>query len=69
MSYKIISQFIKDISFEIPDVQTFTLLEKEIKKPFFQVRKEFDYALIVGDEVVAKKSLNAALIGRGFIKS
>ncbi len=33
-------------------------LEKEIKKPFFQVRKEFDYALIVGDEVVAKKSLN-----------
>ena len=32
MSYKIISQFIKDISFEIPDVQTFTLLEKEIKK-------------------------------------
>ena len=32
MSYKIISQFIKDISFEIPDTQTFTLLEKEIKK-------------------------------------
>ena len=32
MSYKIISQFIKDISFEIPDVQTFTLLDKEIKK-------------------------------------
>ena len=32
MSYKIISQFIKDISFEIPDAQTFTLLEKEIKK-------------------------------------
>ena len=32
MSYKIISKFIKDISFEIPDTQTFTLLEKEIKK-------------------------------------
>ena len=30
MSYKIISKFIKDISFEIPDVQTFVMLEKEI---------------------------------------
>ena len=32
MSYKILSKFIKDISFEIPDVQTFMMLEKEIKK-------------------------------------
>ena len=32
MGYKILSKFIKDISFEIPDAQTFTLLEKEIKK-------------------------------------
>ena len=32
MSYKIISKFIKDISFEIPDIQTFMMLEKEIKK-------------------------------------
>ena len=32
MSYKILSKFIKDISFEIPDVQTFVMLEKEIKK-------------------------------------
>ena len=32
MSYKIISKFIKDISFEIPDVQTFVMLEKEISK-------------------------------------
>ena len=32
MSYKIISKFIKDISFEIPDVQTFIMLEKEISK-------------------------------------
>ena len=32
MSYKIISKFIKDISFEIPDVQTFVMLEKEIAK-------------------------------------
>ena len=30
MSYKIISKFIKDISFEIPNVQAFVLLEKEI---------------------------------------
>ena len=32
MSYKILSKFIKDISFEIPDVQTFVMLEKEISK-------------------------------------
>ena len=32
MSYKILSKFIKDISFEIPDIQTFMMLEKEIKK-------------------------------------
>ena len=30
MSYKIISKFIKDISFEIPNIQTFVSLEKEI---------------------------------------
>ena len=30
MNYKIISKFIKDISFEIPNVQTFVMLEKEI---------------------------------------
>ena len=30
MSYKIISKFIKDISFEIPNAQAFVLLEKEI---------------------------------------
>ena len=32
MSYKIISKFIKDISFEIPDVRTFVMLEKEVEK-------------------------------------
>ena len=32
MSYKIISKFIKDISFEIPDVETFVTIEKEITK-------------------------------------
>ncbi len=32
MSYKIISKFIKDISFEIPNAKAFVLLEKEIKK-------------------------------------
>tara|TARA_B100000470_G_C19626544_1_gene317853 strand:+ start:112 stop:531 length:420 start_codon:yes stop_codon:yes gene_type:complete len=32
MNYKIISKFIKDISFEIPNAQTFLMLEKEISK-------------------------------------
>jgi len=32
MNYKIISKFIKDISFEIPDVESFVMLEKEISK-------------------------------------
>jgi len=32
MSYKIISKFIKDISFEIPDARTFVMLEKEVEK-------------------------------------
>ena len=32
MSYKILSKFIKDISFEIPNAETFVMLEKEIQK-------------------------------------
>ena len=32
MNYKILAKFIKDISFEIPDAQTFVMLEKEISK-------------------------------------
>ena len=32
MSYKIISKFIKDISFEIPSAQAFVMLEKELPK-------------------------------------
>ena len=32
MSYKIVSSFIKDISFEIPTVQAFIMLEKEISR-------------------------------------
>ena len=32
MSYKILTKFIKDISFEIPTAQAFTMLEKEISK-------------------------------------
>ena len=32
MNYTIISKFIKDISFEIPNAETFTMLEKEISK-------------------------------------
>jgi len=30
MNYKIISKYIKDISFEIPNTQTFVMIEKEI---------------------------------------
>ena len=30
MTYKILSKFIKDISFEIPNTQTFVMIEKEI---------------------------------------
>ena len=32
MNYRIVSKFIKDISFEIPSIQVFTMLEKEIPK-------------------------------------
>ena len=32
MNYKIVTQFIKDISFEIPSAQAFAMLEKEISK-------------------------------------
>jgi len=32
MEYKIISKFIKDISFEIPNAKTFVMLEQEIPK-------------------------------------
>ena len=32
MSYRIVSKFIKDISFEIPSAQTFVMIEKEISK-------------------------------------
>ena len=32
MSYKIVSKFIKDISFEIPNIEAFVMLEKEITK-------------------------------------
>ena len=32
MNYQILSQFIKDISFEIPNAETFVMLEKEIEK-------------------------------------
>jgi len=32
LDYKILSKFIKDISFEIPNIETFTMLQKEISK-------------------------------------
>jgi len=40
MGYKILSKFIKDISFEIPNVETFVLLEKEISnyKVIFDIK-------------------------------
>ncbi len=31
MTYKIVSKYVKDLSFEIPDAKTFFLLEKNIK--------------------------------------
>ena len=31
MSYKIVSKFIKDVSFEIPNTRSFVMLEKEIQ--------------------------------------
>ena len=37
MSYKIISKFIKDISFEIPNAEAFVTLEKEISKYILMV--------------------------------
>ena len=39
MNYKIISKFIKDISFEIPDARAFVMLEKEVEK----YKLNFDY--------------------------
>ena len=36
MDYKIISKFIKDISFEIPNAQSFIMLEKEIGNYSFE---------------------------------
>ena len=43
MNYKILSKFIKDISFEIPSVQAFAMLEKEISKHIltFEVKSRF----------------------------
>ena len=40
MSYKIISKYLKDISFEIPDAQSFVMLEKEISNYILNSSKE-----------------------------
>tara|TARA_Y100000590_G_scaffold122193_1_gene139867 strand:+ start:536 stop:952 length:417 start_codon:yes stop_codon:yes gene_type:complete len=68
MSYKIVSKFIKDISFEIPDIQSFVMLEKEIpnyslnfdikSKPYKQSIVEVDTVLkIVPNQNVKHKVL------------
>ena len=77
MSYTILSKFIKDISFEIPDAKTFTMLEKEIaqynlnfdikSKPFKNNIIEVNTVLrLVPNETVKNKMLTeinmAALI-------
>ena len=77
MNYRIISKFIKDISFEIPDAKTFTMLEKEIaqynlnfdikSKPFKNNIIEVNTVLrLVPNETVKNKMLTeinmAALI-------
>ena len=69
MSYKIISKFIKDISFEIPDAKAFVMLEKEISnynlnfdiksKPFKESIIEVNTILrIVPNENVKHKILS-----------
>ena len=55
MSYKIISKFIKDISFEIPNAQTFVTLEKEISKyslKFNITSKQFKNNIIEVDTIL-----------------
>ena len=69
MSYTIISKFIKDISFEIPDAKAFVMLEKEISnynlnfdiksKPFKESIIEVNTILrIVPNENVKHKILS-----------
>ena len=55
MSYKIVSKFIKDVSFEIPDPQAFLMLEKEISKytlNFDITSKPFKNNIIEGNTVL-----------------
>ena len=69
MSYKIISKFIKDISFEIPNAQTFIMIEKEIlnynlnfditSKPFKEKIIEVNTVLrLVPNQQVKHKNAN-----------
>ena len=58
MNYKIISKFIKDISFEIPSAETFLLLEKEIPKYEVKVNissKQFKNKVIEVNTVLSLK--------------
>ena len=59
MSYKIISKFIKDISFEIPNAKTYAMLEKEIPK----------YNLNFEDIILIKIFLVTGTINKKPIKS
>ena len=56
MSYKIISKFIKDISFEIPSAETFIMIEKEISKArtfcfLHEIEELFNKNLIKGGDL------------------
>ena len=56
MGYKIISKFIKDISFEIPNAQTFVLLEKEISK--YKKKNNVSENIVEGDYEETKQDNN-----------
>ena len=61
MSYRIISKFIKDISFEIPNVQAFVLLEKELPNYGSLNKEEIIENLInagLGDDDEVKRFFN-----------
>ena len=60
MSYKIISKFLKDISFEIPSVQAFVLLEKEVSKYNlnFDIKSKLHKTNIIEVNTILKVSPN-----------
>ena len=66
MSYKILSKFVKDISFEIPNVEAYALLEKEISKynlNFDIKSRPFNYSTLISLEAkVEKKDLEKIVL-------